>query len=585
MLAKSRVLAIATVFFLTACVHKEPPPVDHNSAFEALAKNVVERVPALSPISATSMGDHRFDSMVDDVSAASRKAAQTFYQNTLDQLDTIEPKALKRENRIDEALLRHELEGRLWTLQTLREWSWNPLIYTGLAGSSIYSLMARDFAPLNERLLNAASRLEQLPRFYGQVRATLVIEQVPLVHAETAVKQNLGVTSIIDALIKPQLATLSDADQARMNRAIENAVAAVNEQQTWLEQTLLPNASGEFRLGAEKFDKKLSFTLFSPLSRQEIRQRAESQIDSVRAQMYQVAKPLVDPAAPDNPTPEQQQSIIEAGLELAYAQIPGRNDIVDVANQSLVQATEFVIAKDLVEVPKDPVEIIIMPKFQRGIALAYCDPPGPLDRGQKTFYAVAPLPEEWTDEQVNSFLREYNFLSIQNLTIHEAMPGHYLQLALSNRHPSVLRAILASGPFIEGWAVYAEGVMVDAGYLDNDPLMRLIKQKWYLRAVANSIIDQAIHVDGMTRDEAMTLMTYSTFQEEREAAGKWVRAQLSSTQLSTYFVGYQEHADLRREMEQRWGSAFTQRRYHDAVLSYGSPPVQFVRAQLLNLPL
>ncbi|MFK8015241.1 MAG: DUF885 domain-containing protein [Gammaproteobacteria bacterium] len=585
MRAKPSIYAAIAVFFVASCAHNDTPPIDHNAAFDALAQDVVERLPALSPIGATALGDHRFDALFDDISPASRAAAQTFYQTTLQRLDAIESKSLNRENQIDATLLRQDLRGKLWRQETLREWSWNPLIYTGLAGGSVYSLMARDFAPLEERLKHATARLEQLPRFLKQVRATLDVKNVPLIHAETAVKQNGGVTSIIDALIRPQLDQLGTIDRARMNAAIKVAVAAVDEHQDWLEQQLVPNARGEFRIGAEKFDQKLSFTLFSPLSRQDVRQRAEREFKSVREQMYQVARSLVEPGAPDNPSPEKQQAVIEAGLALAYARVPGRDDIVTVARQSLQQSTEFVREKNLVEVPNDPVEIIIMPEFQRGIALAYCDAPGALDRGQKTFYAVAPLPAEWTDEQVNSFLREYNLLSIENLTIHEAMPGHYLQLALSNRHPSVLRAMLASGPFIEGWAVYSESVMINAGYLDNDPLMRLINQKWYLRAVANSIIDQAVHVDGMTRDEAMSLMIDGAFQEEREAAGKWVRAQLTSAQLSTYFVGYQEHADLRREMEQHWGDDFTLRRYHDEVLSYGSPPVQFVRAQLLGAPI
>ena len=277
------------------------------------------------------------------------------------------------------------------------------------------------------------------------------------------------------------------------------------------------------------------------------------------------------------------QAVIRVALEDAYAELPGRDEIVDVARRYLDETTEFVREKDLVTVPDDPIEIIIMPEFQRGVAVAYCDSPGPLAVGQKTFYAVAPLPEDWTDAQVTSFLREYNLYSLQDLTIHEAMPGHYLQLALSNRYPSTLRALLYSGPFVEGWAVYAERVMIEAGYMDFDPLMRLINLKWYLRAVTNAIIDQAIHVDGMTRDEAMQLMIEGGFQEEREAAGKWTRAQLTSAQLSTYFVGYQEHADLRAEVEAAWGEDFSLRRYHDTVLSYGSPPVQFVRALLLGL--
>jgi uncharacterized protein (DUF885 family) len=195
---------------------------------------------------------------------------------------------------------------------------------------------------------------------------------------------------------------------------------------------------------------------------------------------------------------------------------------------------------------------------------------------------VAPLPEDWTEQQVESFLREYNVYSIQDLTIHEGVPGHYLQIALSNRYPSVLRSVLQSGPFIEGWAVYAERMMIDEGYQDHAPLQELITLKWYLRAITNAIIDSAIHVDGMTRDEAMKLMVEGGFQEEREAAGKWVRAQLTSAQLSTYFVGYQEHIEMRAAVQEAWGEEFTLRRYHDQALSYGSPPVRFVRALMLG---
>jgi uncharacterized protein (DUF885 family) len=291
------------------------------------------------------------------------------------------------------------------------------------------------------------------------------------------------------------------------------------------------------------------------------------------------------PALPEQPTPEQQQAAIKAALELANAERTPRTGVVDYARQTLRETTDFVRAKNFVTMPDEPLEIIVMPEFQRGVAVAYCDSPGPLDKGQRTFYAVSPIPDEWTDAQVDSFLREYNTRSIANLTIHEAMPGHYLQLAHSNRYPSTLRAMLGSGPFIEGWAVYTERVMQEQGFRGGDLLMQLVRLKWYLRSITNAIMDSAIHVDGMTREEAMRLMVETGFQEEREAAGKWVRAQLSSAQLSTYFVGYQEHADLRAAAEQRAGSKFDLKAYHDQVLSYGSPPVRLVRALMFDQPI
>lgn len=557
--------------------------------FEDLGRGFVDEFPAFSPVNATRLGDHRFDAELDEISPRAANRRIEFLRDVREKLEDVDRDELSAANKVDAELLGNELEYNLWQLETLKEWTWNPTVYTDLAGGAIYNLLARDFAPLPERLADAAARLEQMPRLLKQARAALEPIRVPKIHAETAVKQNPGVLSIIDAMIVPHMEQLDAGSRKRLDAAIGDARKAVEQHQAWLEEELLPNAEGEFRAGPELFDAKLGFTLHSPLSRAEIRDRAERDYQRVREEMYEVARGVyageyphtIFPAAPDE---TYRQAIVRAALEVAYAKRPAADAIVETAKKNLEQATAFVQEHNLVTVPEAPIEIIIMPEFQRGVAVAYCDAPGPLDAGQKTFYAVAPLPEDWTEEQVRSFLREYNLLSIQDLTMHEAMPGHYLQLAHSNQYPSTLRALLASGPFIEGWAVYAERMMVDAGYLNHDPLMRLINLKWYLRSITNAIIDQAIHVDGMQRDEAMQLMIEGGFQEEREAAGKWVRAQLTFAQLSTYFVGYQEHADLRREVERMRGERFELQRYHDEVLSYGSPPVQFVRALMLDEP-
>ena len=561
-----------------------------DSSFAALATRFVDEMPAYSPVGATQLGDHRFDAELDQVDAAARAAQISFYERYRVALAAIDRDGLNRANQIDAELLRHELETQIWSLEELQSWASNPLQYTELAGSAIYGLLAREFAPLEERLSNVEARLRQLPRFFAQVRGSLDPVRVPPVHAETAIRQHAGLMSLVDTMVVPVLGDLAPAARARLESAIAVARSAADEQQTWLETELLPSAQADFRLGAERFDRKLGFTLNSALTRQEIRTRAEREYESVREAMYEVASavyaskyPYVE--LPDRPEEALQQAVIRAALEEAYQRLPDRDELVEAATAALEQTTAFVIERDLVSVPDDPIEIVLMPEFQRGVAVAYCDSPGPLDVGQKTFYAVAPLPEDWTAEQDRSFLREYNLLSIEDLTIHEAMPGHYLQLAHSNRYPSVLRAVLSSGTFIEGWAVYAERTMIDEGYLADDPLMRLINLKWYLRTVVNAIIDQAIHVDEMTRDEAMKLMIEGAFQEEREAAGKWTRAQLTSTQLSTYFVGYQEHNDLRREVESRLGDSFSLRAYHDEVLSYGSPSGKYVRALVLDEPI
>lgn len=558
-----------------------------DEAFENLANEYISDLGNLSPVTATLIGDHSADGELDQVDASARAESSALLGEYLDALARIDRNQLSRANQVDAELLRHEVESSLWALEHLREWAWDPLYYVSIAGSSVYGLLARDFAPIETRLMNAASRLEQLPRFLEQARLSLEPELVPRIHAETAVLQNPGLLSIVDSILIPRMDALDDRQRTRLEAAIETARDAIARHQAWLEEDLLPRAKGDFRIGAEKYDTKLAFALNSPLGRKEISARAWDEYASVRNEMYAVAKTVYSAKHPYTDYPEEpgdayKQAIIRAALEEAYAKLPPRDGLVDLAKQYLQQAIDFVVENNIVTMPEEPVEIIIMPEFQRGVTLAYLDPPGPLDSEQPAFYAIAPLPEDWSEAQVKSFLREYNMLSMQDLTIHEGVPGHALQLALSNRYPSTLRAVLWSGPFVEGWAVYAEQMMIEQGYLNHDPLMKLINLKWYLRAITNAIIDSAIHVDGMTEEAAMRLMIEGGFQEEREAAGKWVRAQLTSAQLSTYFVGYQEHLELRAAMEAAWGGQFTLRRYHDEALSYGSPPVRFVRALMLD---
>jgi uncharacterized protein (DUF885 family) len=561
-----------------------------DQAFQNLADEYIADLANLSPVGATMIGDHSADDELDEVDAAARGERLVLLREYQAAIEALNFDELSRANQVDADLLLHNIESSIWSTEVLQEWAWNPRHYINISGGSIYSLLSRDYAPLEQRLMAAASRLEQIPRFLEQARGQLEPQRVPRVHAETAIAQNPGLGSIIDQMIIPQMGVLNGEDQARLNAAIETARDAIASHQTWLEEELLPNAGGDFRIGADLYDRRLAFMLNSPLSRKEIRSRAEQAYENVRNRMYEVAKTIYASkypmaAFPDQPDEAYKQVVIRAALEEAYEALPPRDGLVETAKGQLQQAIDFVVERDIVEMPEEPVEIIIMPEFQRGVSLAYLDPPGPLDRDQPAFYAIAPLPEDWTDEQVESFLREYNLYSIQDLTMHEAVPGHYLQLAHSNRYPSILRSVLWSGSFVEGWAAYAEQVMVEAGYNDNDPLQELIMLKWYLRVITNAIIDSAIHVDGMTRDQAMKLMVEGGFQEEREAAGKWIRAQLTSAQLSTYFVGVQEHIEMRRAVEKAWGEDFTYRRYHDKALSFGSPPVKYVRALILDEPI
>lgn len=585
---------------LAACTATPPakPPekaeaavtVNADTQFAELSQRWLDGWFRLNPVTATQIGEHRYDAELDDLSPGSRQRAYDFSQRALAELERIEHARLSRANQVDYAILRNQLRSDLWNEETLQAATWDPLIYSQIAGGALYNLMARDFAPLPDRLRAATARMEKLPQLFEQMRGNLDPARVPKIHAETASKQNKGVLSLVDGLIVPHAKELPEADRARLDAAIAGLRKAVDENQRWIDHDLVPNARGDFRLGQSRYDAKLAFALNSPLSREEIRRRAEAAMTGTRAEMYAIARQVLAgkrkaPPLPEKPTEAQQQKAIQAALELAYADRPQRDRVIATAEAALARATAFVREKDIVGLPDAPLKIIPMPEFQRGVALAYCDSPGPLDKNLDTFYAVSPIPDDWTKKQVDSFLREYNNRSIEELTIHEAMPGHYLQLWHSNKYPSVLRAVLSSGAFIEGWAVFSEKVMADEGFLDGDPLYRLVHLKWDLRTIANALLDQGIHVDGMTRDQAMRLMTVQAFQEEREAAGKWVRAQLTSAQLPTYFVGWQEHLDLHAEAKRREGDAFSLRRYNDTALSFGSPPVRYVRQLMFDQPI
>ncbi|HUE79681.1 MAG TPA: DUF885 domain-containing protein [Sphingomicrobium sp.] len=568
-----------------------PPAVaaSANEVFARLGEAWLAETLRLNPVGATQAGEHRYDHLLPDIGLAGREAQLALSRRTLAALAAIDRAQLSRPAQVDAALLENQLRYDIFQLEQLQEYAWNPLGYTGTAGSALYGLMAREFAPLPERLRSATRRMELLSEWLAEARRQLVPARVPKIFAETAVRQNAGLDSIIDDMILVQARQLPAAEQARLQQAAAALKVSAKTHGEWLKTELVPAARGDWRLGQRLYDQKLALALNSPIERGELRRRAETVIARTRAEMYGLARQVLAgragaPPLPAEPTDAQQQAAIAAALDLAAAERPPRDKLVAFARQTLAEATAFVKAKGLVTVPAGADwEIIDLPEFQQGVAVAYADTPGPLDKNLRAFYAVSPIPRDWTDEQTTSFLREYNTRAIHELTIHEAMPGHLLQGAFSNRYPSTLRAYLWSGSMVEGWGMYAEDIMREAGYLGGDPLYQLVHLKWRLRATMNAIIDQMAHVDGAERAQVMDLLTRVAFQEEREAAGKWTRLQLSSAQLPTYFVGYSEWRDLRAAAEARGN--FDQRAFHDQALSFGSPPVRFIRQLMFGEPI
>jgi uncharacterized protein (DUF885 family) len=558
--------------------------------FAALSQRFFVYIRQLHPAYATSLGDHAADDQVEDISATGRAKDQAALSALLNDLGGIDRHKLTRENQVDAALLDNELRYELWQLTTLKSWQWDPQGANETIAGGLYLLAARDFAPWPQRLRAATARIERTPAMFLQMRSSLDPARVPAIFAKTVSEQNSGVLEIAEGMLAPHKSELSATDAARFDAALAGLKVAVADQQKWLDTVLVPAAKGDFRLGAALYDRKMAFALLSPLSRGEIKARATKALADTRAEMYAIARTVVvQPAGaaplPEHPAADQEQAAITAALELSYAHRPARNGMQAMATNTLRQATDFVRARQLVSVPDTPVQVVEMPKFRQGVAVAYCDAPGPFENSLGTLYAVSPIPAAWSDAQATSFLREYNDYMIQDLSVHEGMPGHYLQIAHANGNPSTLRAVLGSGSYIEGWAVYGEGMMADNGYLNGDPLFKLTVLKMRLRSISNSLLDIGIQTENMTEAQAMTLMTRGAFQQEREAAGKWTRARLSSTQLLSYFVGYSEHMELREAVRKRDGAAFDLRRYNDAVLSHGSPPVRYVRALMFNEPI
>ena len=549
-------------------------PTD-DGRFEAFAQKYVQELLDRDPETATRLGEHRNDARLNDYSAQGVERDLTAAKGGLAELARIDPKKLSAEDAVDYRILKNRLESQVYELQTLRGWQWNPLQYN--VGGAIYALISREFAPPEQRLKSVIGRLNGVPAVVAAAKANL--KSPPKVHTETAIQQNKGTSKLVKEQLEP-LVKQAPALEKEFRTAQSTALAALADYQQWLEKELLPRSNGDFRLGDEKFRKKLRFALDSDLSKEEILRRAEADLKSTRSAMYFTAMQMWPKLFPEKPPPADQGAAIKAVLDEAAKKRPNNDTVIPQATKALAQTTAFVKEKAFVTVLEEPLDIVATPEFQRGVAVASCSPAGPLEKNKKTFYYISPTPEDWTPERVDSFFREYNDSMLQEITIHEAMPGHYLQLAHANRFraPTLVRGVVFSGTFVEGWATYAEQLMADAGYGGAEVRMQQLKMR--LRMILNAIIDQKIHTEGMSEKEAIARMTNDGYQEEGEAVGKWKRAQLTSTQLSTYYVGNAEMNDIRAAWEKNHGKYADLRALHDAMLSFGNAAPKYVRERL-----
>jgi Bacterial protein of unknown function (DUF885) len=574
---------------------------DADDGFAALARSTVESMLERRPELATLLGDHAHDGRLTIGTAEYHDELARWCGDRLADLQRMDLDRLSAEYRVDARILANQLELCRFVTAELREHEWNPMLAN--PGRAIYLLLARDFAPLPDRLRSVAERLAAVPEALAAARSETA-GPLPRVHLETALSQFAGTERLIgtelDRALAGAPAGLVPGDLAAGRPA---ALEAIAEHRRWLEQRLADGSQadgsrgdgsrgGGFRdprIGPELFARKLQLTLESGGSPGELLARAQADLDEATGQIAETAVRLGLRAEDGSRLAGDGRGrgeLVRQVLDSLAADGPDDTTILGLVRRAYDVQLAFVREHAIVTAYDDPVDVIEMPEIDRGVAIAYCDPPGPLETAEMpTFVAVSPTPQDWTADRVRSFYREYNRHMVQNLMVHEAMPGHVLQLGHARRFAggTPVRAAFWSGSFVEGWAVYAEELMAGHGYPGegNPDAVRMQQLKMRLRMIINTILDVRVHCAGLPEAEAMALMTGRGFQEDGEAAGKWRRALLTSAQLSTYYVGYTEVADLAaglRSHRPEW----SERQRHDELLAHGSPAARHLRSLLLT---
>lgn len=531
-----------------------------------LAGQARDAVFDFDPVAATHAGWHEHDGRLPILADHAVDAHVRELDALLERIDAVDDLQLAVDEQVDLEVLRARLAAEAFDLSEIGRHRWDPLAWDPAGG--LHALAIRDFAPPSERLRSAHERLSAVPGFLAAARHTL--REMSAIHVETALLRLDGFDAVLD-----ELRLLGELDSAPVDGARE----AVESHQSWLAEQL-PSSRRDPRLGVRLYSAALWHHLDEELAPVQVLEMAEAHLDDVNARMREVAAEYLGESAR---SPDIVRRALADVADRAYVD---RDTVVPMIRRALDLTTRFVRDRDLLTLPDQPVDIGDMPRIHRGVAVAYCDAPGALEEAPlRTFVAVAPPPEDWAPERVRSFLREYNGDLLHDLAIHEAMPGHVVQLARARAaDTSLIRRLAPSGVFIEGWAVYAEELLADRGYApDDDPRahlrMRLQQLKMQARATLNAILDARVHGGDIDELAAIELLRRRGFQEEAEAAGKWRRALLTAAQLPTYFVGWRgvrQLVDDLRVLHPDWSD----RQLHDLVLDHGSLGPRHLRAVL-----
>jgi uncharacterized protein (DUF885 family) len=541
-------------------------------------RSYLETVMIQEPMMATRLGDHRFDDKLEDLSEEARAMRLDRDKKALADL----PKAviyesLGRSAQIDFEILSRYLESRIWMTENLKSFEEDPRVWGEYLTESVYLPLVQSTLPKGKNLANALKRMEAIPAVVDIARKT--IKNPAKVKTQTAILQTQGAIDFYSNEIF--LITGKPSDDKELLARTKPILEALNKHLSFLKDDVLPRSGENWRVGRELFEKKLDFDLDAGLTPDEVLAEAEREFQRVQNEMVVVARQMWALEYPGKVIPPDdakgRRELVAKALEATAKRHGKPETLVQDAQATVQEIKDFIRKRDLMRLPEpDRCAIIEMPEFMRGNSVAYLNPAPPLDITARSEYAMSPPPADWSAARVESFLGEYNTEMLKILTIHEAYPGHYVQLEYANRVPSLIRRVLGSGTYSEGWAVYTEQTMLDQGFGEGNLGLRLNQLKFYLRAVCNAILDHKMHCGSMTDEEAQELLMEKAFQTEGEAVGKIIRSKQSSAQLSTYFVGRTAFYRLRQSIQREMGDSFDMGRFHEAVLEQGSVPVKYL---------
>lgn len=547
--------------------------------FQALVNDFIPAFWQQFPTWGLYVGYTRYASELVIPTPAARQQELAFAKHWQDKLHSLDFDALSPASKIDYLLIQNQLGSIVFDVTELKSWQWDPSQYN-IAGA-IAELGASKAISEPDALNAISARLEKAPAYYQAARHN--IERPTLEHTQLAIVQNQGAFSVInDALVaRVDASALSAADKARFHANYQAARSAINGQINWLKALAAKlekdGNARSFRLGKALYEQKFAFDIQSGLTAKELYDKAQADKAKVLGEMNRITDSLWSKYFPGEPRLAGNAGVKKLIDKLSAHHVK-RDAFVDAVKAQIPTLEAFVNHHQLLTLdPNKPLVVRETPEYMRGVAGASVSAPGPYDKGGNTYYNVTPL-DGMSDAQAESYLREYNHWVLQVLNIHEAIPGHYAQLVYSNQSPSLVKSLFGNGAMVEGWAVYAERMMLEAGYGNNEPEMWLMYYKWNLRTICNTILDYSVHVLGMSRDQALDLLMNQAFQQQAEAEGKWRRVTLSQVQLTSYYAGFREIYDFREAQKKALGAGFNLKEFNERFLSYGSAPVRYIKA-------